>query len=68
MGPKTNVHLEVWNNQGAIATQILFGLAMSGFPALIAVAFAVAGIPEAAVLMGAFAVAVGYFLVADSVR
>jgi len=41
---------------------------MSVFPALIAVAFAVAGIPEAAVLMGVFAVAVGYFLVADAIR
>ena len=41
---------------------------MSAFPALIAVAFAVAGIPEAAVLMAVFAVAVGYFLVADALR
>jgi hypothetical protein len=50
-----------------MASQILFGFAMSVFPALVAVAFAVAGIPEAAVLMGVFAVAVGYFLVADAV-
>ena len=41
---------------------------MSVFPALVAVAFAVAGIPEAAVLMGGFAVAVAYFLVADAMR
>ena len=41
---------------------------MSVFPALVAVAFAVAGIPEAAVLMGVFAAAVDYFLVADTVR
>jgi hypothetical protein len=41
---------------------------MSVFPALVAIAFAVAGIPEAAVLMGVFAVFVGYFLVADVVR
>ena len=41
---------------------------MSVFPALVAIAFAVAGIPEAAALMAVFAVAVAYFLVADSVR
>ncbi len=41
---------------------------MSVFPALVAIAFAVAGIPEAAVLMGVFAAAVGYFLVAESIR
>ena len=51
-----------------MAPQILFGVSMSVFPALVAVAFAIAGIPEAAVLMGVFAVAVGYFLVADAVR
>jgi len=49
-------------------SQILFGVSMSVFPALVAIAFAVAGIPEAAVLMGVFAVGVGYFLVADEVR
>jgi hypothetical protein len=51
-----------------MAGQILFGVVMAAFPAVIAVAFAVAGIPEAAVLMGAFAAGVGYFLCADAVR
>jgi hypothetical protein len=58
---------DFWNNP-EIASQILFGLAMSVFPALVAISFAVAGIPEAAILMGVFAVFVGYFLVADSIR
>jgi hypothetical protein len=48
-----------------MASQIVFGISMSVFPALVAVAFAVAGIPEAAVLMAVFAVGVGYFLIAD---
>ena len=41
---------------------------MSVFPALVAIAFAIAGIPEAAVLMAVFALGVGYFLIADAVR
>ncbi len=41
---------------------------MAGFAALLAVAFAVGGIIEGAVLMGAFAALIGYFLISDAIR